>query len=102
MYHMPRCAIRACLYGVEPYDSDTWTTQATEKLKELTQGKILMCQLCAIDDEYKIVYIRIVDTAHFLANRHWRNPNYQKNGKTSQKKRYENDRKTHRKIYTQS
>ncbi|CAG9830981.1 unnamed protein product [Diabrotica balteata] len=64
MFHMPRCAIRACLYGIEPYDSDTWTTQATEKFKELTQGKILMGQLCGIDDKYKTVYIRIVDIAH--------------------------------------
>lgn len=59
LYKIPRFAIRACLTGIEPIDSDTWTSKAVEKFNELTIGKVLLCVLESKDVQMRIAYIRV-------------------------------------------
>ncbi|KAG5877949.1 hypothetical protein JTB14_001179 [Gonioctena quinquepunctata] len=59
MFDVPQFAIRACLYGVEPYEGENWCSQVVNRFHYLTNGKVLLCVLEATDPSRRIVYIRV-------------------------------------------
>ncbi|CAG9814887.1 unnamed protein product [Phaedon cochleariae] len=61
LFEVPQFSVRSCIYGMEPYNTDTWTVDEVKRFSELTTKKRLLCVLENTDPSRKIVYITIHD-----------------------------------------
>ncbi|XP_050306347.1 uncharacterized protein LOC126743350 [Anthonomus grandis grandis] len=59
LYNVPQFSIRACLSGLGPVGSETWSMQAIERFSELVSNKPVYAQITHVNEKQKTIFVRL-------------------------------------------